>query len=72
MEATMNEQFLSEIDLAARWAMSSKILTRWRTIRRGPPFVKPLWAPSSAFTGALTVLVVQLHVAEHTVISLMT
>jgi predicted DNA-binding transcriptional regulator AlpA len=36
----MNEQFLSEVDLAARWAMSSKTLTRWRTIRRGPPFVK--------------------------------
>ena len=36
----MTEQFLSEVDLAARWAMSSKTLTRWRTIRRGPPFVK--------------------------------
>lgn len=36
----MSEQFLSEVDLAARWAMSSKTLTRWRTIRRGPPFVK--------------------------------
>ncbi len=36
----MTEQFLSEIELAARWAMSSKTLARWRTIRRGPPFVK--------------------------------
>ena len=36
----MSEQFLSEVDLAARWAMSSKTLTRWRGIRRGPPFVK--------------------------------
>ena len=36
----MSEQFLSEVDLAARWAMSSKTLTRWRTVRRGPPFVK--------------------------------
>lgn len=36
----MNEQFLSEQDLAARWAISSKTLTRWRGIRRGPPFVK--------------------------------
>ncbi len=37
---TMSIQFLSEVDLAARWAMSSKTLTRWRTIGRGPPFVK--------------------------------
>lgn len=36
----MNELFLSEQDLAARWAMSSKTLTRWRCDRRGPPFVK--------------------------------
>ena len=36
----MQEEFLSEVDLAARWAMSSKTLTRWRGIRRGPPFVK--------------------------------
>ena len=36
----MSEQFLSEVDLAARWAMSSKTLTRWRTIRHGPAFVK--------------------------------
>ena len=36
----MSEKFLSEVDLADRWAMSSKTLTRWRTIRRGPPFVK--------------------------------
>jgi len=36
----MSEQFLSEVDLAARWAMSNKTLTRWRTVRRGPPFVK--------------------------------
>lgn len=36
----MTEQFLSEIELAARWAMCSKTLTRWRCIRRGPPFVK--------------------------------
>ena len=36
----MSEQFLSEVELATRWAMSSKTLTRWRGIRRGPPFVK--------------------------------
>lgn len=36
----MQEEFLSEQDLAARLAMSSKTLTKWRTIRRGPPFVK--------------------------------
>ena len=36
----MNQEFLSEVDLAVRWAMSSKTLTRWRGIRRGPPFVK--------------------------------
>ena len=36
----MSEQFLSEVDLAIRWAMSSKTLTRWRGKRRGPPFVK--------------------------------
>lgn len=36
----MSEQFLSEVDLAARWAMSSKTLTRWRGKRRGPPFVR--------------------------------
>ena len=36
----MNQEFLSELDLAARWAMSSKTLTRWRSVRRGPPFVK--------------------------------
>ena len=36
----MSEQFLSEVDLAARWAMSSKTLTGWRVQRRGPPFVK--------------------------------
>ncbi len=36
----MSEQFLSEVDLAARWAMSSKTLTRWRGKRCGPPFVK--------------------------------
>ncbi len=36
----MSEQFLSEVDLAARWAMSSKTLTRWRGQRRGPPYIK--------------------------------
>ncbi len=35
----MSEQFLSEVDLAARWAMCSKTLTRWRGQWRGPPFV---------------------------------
>lgn len=40
LKVTMSEQFLSEVDLAARWAISSKTLTRWRTVRRGPPFVK--------------------------------
>ncbi len=36
----MNQEFLSEVDLAVRWAMSSKTLTRWRGQRRGPPYVK--------------------------------
>lgn len=36
----MSEQFLSEVELAARWGMSSKTLTRWRCDRRGPPYVK--------------------------------
>ena len=36
----MNQEFLSEQDLATRWAMSSRTLTHWRCIRRGPPFVK--------------------------------
>lgn len=40
LEVTMSEQFLSTVDLAARQAMSSKALTRWRGKRRGPPFVK--------------------------------
>lgn len=36
----MSEQFLSEVELAARWGMSSKTLARWRCDRRGPPYVK--------------------------------
>ena len=36
----MNQEFLSEQDLATRWSMSSRTLTHWRCIRRGPPFVK--------------------------------
>lgn len=36
----MHNEFLSEQDLAARWAMNSKTLTKWRLLRRGPPYVK--------------------------------
>lgn len=36
----MQEEFLSEQELATRWALHSKTLTHWRCIRRGPPFVK--------------------------------
>ena len=49
----MSEQFLSEVDLAARWAMSSKTLTRWRGKRRGPPFVKLGGAVRYAMSGVL-------------------
>ena len=31
---------MSEIEVADRWGMSSKSLQRWRTEKRGPPYVK--------------------------------
>ena len=40
LEDEMPDEFLTEQELAARWKMSAKTLTRWRTIRRGPPFLK--------------------------------
>ena len=33
-------RFLSEVELARRWGMSPKTLTRWRGIGRGPVFNK--------------------------------
>jgi hypothetical protein len=36
----MQEEFLSQQDLAIRWARHVQTLTKWRTLRRGPPFVK--------------------------------
>ena len=36
----MQEKFLSQQDLAIRWALHIQTLTKWRTLRRGPPFVK--------------------------------
>jgi len=36
----MQEEFLSQQDLAIRWALHVQTLTKWRTLRRGPPFVK--------------------------------
>ncbi len=36
----MSEQFLSPIDPAIRWALHAQTLTTWRSLRRGPPFVK--------------------------------
>lgn len=32
--------FMSESELAARWEVSPKTLQRWRTERRGPPYLK--------------------------------
>ena len=32
--------FMSESELAARWEVSPKTLQRWRTDRRGPPYLK--------------------------------
>lgn len=32
--------FMSETELAARWEVSSKTLQRWRTEKRGPPYLK--------------------------------
>ena len=31
---------MSEIELAERWGMSAKTLQRWRTDKRGPPYIK--------------------------------
>lgn len=36
----MQEEFLSQQDLAIRWALHIQTLTKWRVLRRGPPFVK--------------------------------
>lgn len=33
-------RFLSEVELASRWGMSPKTLTRWRGMGRGPVFNK--------------------------------
>ncbi len=33
-------RFLNEVELANRWGMSPKTLTRWRGLGRGPVFVK--------------------------------
>ena len=39
--ATLSQRrFLSEIELANRWGMSPKTLTRWRGMGRGPVFNK--------------------------------
>jgi len=32
--------FMSETELAARWEVSPKTLQRWRTEKRGPPYLK--------------------------------
>ena len=36
----MQEEFLSQQELAIRWALHVQTLTKWRGLRRGPPFVK--------------------------------
>lgn len=36
----MQEEFISQQDLAIRWALHIQTLTKWRVLRRGPPFVK--------------------------------
>lgn len=36
----MQEKFLSQQDLAIRWGLHIQTLTKWRVLRRGPPFVK--------------------------------
>ena len=36
----MQEEFLSQQDLAIRRALHIQTLTKWRGLRRGPPFVK--------------------------------
>lgn len=36
----MQEEFLSEQELATRGALHRQTLTKWRMIRRDPPFVK--------------------------------
>jgi hypothetical protein len=40
MEVAMQEEFLSQQELAIRWALHVQTLTKWRGLRRGPPFVK--------------------------------
>lgn len=38
--ALSQRRFLSEVELANRWGMSPKTLTRWRGMGKGPFFVK--------------------------------
>ena len=38
--ALSQRRFLSEVELANRWGMSPRTLTRWRGIGRGPVFNK--------------------------------
>jgi hypothetical protein len=38
--ALSERRFLSEAELASRWGMSPKTLTRWRGLGRGPVFNK--------------------------------
>ena len=38
--ALSQRRFLSEVELANRWGMSPKTLTRWRGMGRGPVFNK--------------------------------
>lgn len=38
--ALSERRFLSEVELANRWGMSHKTLTRWRGMGRGPVFNK--------------------------------
>jgi predicted DNA-binding transcriptional regulator AlpA len=35
----MND-FLNEVEVADRWGMSHRTLQRWRSQRKGPPFLK--------------------------------
>ena len=35
-----NDRFLSEVELAHRWSISTKTLQRWRAEKRGLPYVK--------------------------------
>ena len=35
-----DQQFLKEQDLAQRWAVSCKLLQKWRQLGEGPPYLK--------------------------------